>query len=159
MPSILENFRTVDIVFCTALIIAFLAGTLRGASGEIARLVSLVCGLLTNYIVYKTVISMFGAGQMLAFGVALLATILVAMLTHRIVGRSLRLILGQPADAIAGAVMAVLGTFLVLAVLWCGIAIFTPRSWYDDYLADSHAEKFVHPLVEKIQQSQLGKND
>ena len=146
----------VDIVFFTALIIALIAGTVRGASGEIARLLGLVCGAAAAYVSYKVLVAKFSIDPALAFAGALVVAVIVVMLTHHTARKIIRLILGQPADAISGAVMAVVGAFLILAVLWCGITIFIPQKFYDDNFANSFSKKLVHPLVEKIQEIQIG---
>ena len=159
MLAAIQNICTVDIVFFSILLIATVIGTVRGASGEIARLLSLVCGAAAMWLVYRLLSASLEANSMLAFAGALLVTILVVILSHNIARKVIRLILGQPADAICGALMAFIGAFLILAVLWCGVAIFIPQRWYEDKFADSYAQKLVHPLVVKIQESQIGKQD
>ena len=157
MPAVLQNICTVDIVFFAILAIATVVGTVRGASGEIARMLSLVCGAAAMWLVYRALSASLETNQMLAFCGALLVTILVVILTHHIARKVLRLILGQPADAICGALMAFIGAFIVLSVLWCGIMIFIPQRIYENNFADSYAQKVVHPLVVKIQEKQAGK--
>jgi len=159
MLAAAKDICTVDIVFFTILLVSTVVGTVRGASGEIARLLSLVCGALAMWLAQRFLTSSLGVGQMPAFCVALLATILVVILAHKIARKVIRLILGQPADSICGALMAFTGAFIILAVMWCGIMVFIPQRVYDNYFADSYAKKAVHPLVVKIQEKQAGKQD
>ena len=150
---------TVDIVFYAMLLIALIVGSVRGASGEIARLVSLVCGAAATYFAYKFFKTSFGVGSPLSFCAAFVIAILIVVLTHRIIRHSLRLVLGQPADALTGAVMALIGAFIVFAVLLCGATMFVPKEMYDENVKDSHANKLVHPLIMKIYERQEEKRD
>jgi len=156
MLEALKGICTVDIVFFSILMIATIVGTVRGASGEIARLLSLVCGAAATWLSYRFFSAALGAGSMLAFAGALVVTILVVILTHKIARKVIRVILGQPADAIFGALMASAGAFIILAVLWCGIVIFIPQGVYDENFAPSYAQQLVHPLVVRIQEIQIG---
>ena len=154
MISALQNLPAVDMVFFAALAVALVAGTIRGASGEIARLFSLVCGAAAIWFIYGFLPDKITEHKALVFCGTLALTVLVVVLTHRIAKRVIRLILGQPADAVTGAIMAVIGAFLILSVLWCGIIIFIPQKIYEKHFADTHAEKLVQPLVEIINERQ-----
>jgi len=157
MIEAVKNICTVDLVFFAVLAVAVVIGTVRGASGEIARLLSLFCGVAAIWFAYRLLAAELGANQMLAFAGALLVTILVVILTHHLARKVIRLILGQPADAICGALMAFVGAFLILAVLWCGIMIFVPGRVYETHFENARSRKLVEPLVLKIHEKQVWK--
>ena len=150
MFSAVSISDTVDIAFFSVLLIACIAGTVRGASGEIARLLALVGGVAALVFTKRFLGESFALNEMFAFSVALLAAIIVVLLVNHLARKIIRVLLGQPADAIAGAVMALISAFLILAVLVCGITIFVPQDWYEKALSDTYAERLVSPLVARI---------
>jgi len=157
MTDALQNICTVDIVFFSVLLVATVVGTVRGASGELARLLSLACGAAAMWLVYRLLTASLGANQTLAFCASMLATILVVILVHHAARKVVRLILGQPADSVCGALMALAGAFIILSVMWCGIMIFIPTGFYKTNFANSYAQRLVHPLVVMIHEKQAEK--
>ena len=148
--SRVDASTVVDIVFFGTLLVACIAGSVRGASGEIARLLALVGGAAVVFFLHKFLMLQFEWNKMLAFSVALMVAILVVLLVNWLSRKIIRILLGQPADAIAGSVMALFGAFLILTILLSGIYIFVPRDVYENVFEDTYAEKITSPLVRHI---------
>ena len=149
MFAIITLPHSIDIAFFAIILIACIAGAIRGASGEIARLLSLLCGAAALFLLYKLFFSMWG-NRPLGFTLGLISAILVVLLVNHYARKFIRLLFGQPADSVVGAIMAIIGAFLVSTMLLCGMVIVISDDAKKDVFKHSYAGRLTRPIVERI---------
>ena len=141
--------HAVDIAFFSILMIACVAGSIRGASGEIARLLALAGGAAAMFFLYKFLVPLWN-NNTLAFSLALPAAVIIVLIINHLARKFIRILFGQPTDAIVGAVMAVIGAFLICVILMCAMCIVISENKMREVLNHSHAGRLTKPLVERI---------
>ena len=158
MLAAIDIAQAVDYVFFAVLILAILAGSIRGASGELSRLLALVCGGAAVIMLSKFLQNSFGVSPMQAFAGAIFAGVIVVLIVNHITRKCIRIIIGQPADAIIGALMAVAGTLIVCALLLCATFLVggeeTGKMIFEDTFVGKNfspvVQQIVKPIVEKL---------
>lgn len=140
----------VDIAFVAILLLACMAGSVRGASGEISRLLSLVCGVAAAWALNMVFRTSFDLSVILAAVAAVASGVVVALLANVVARRFIRLIFGQPADAIAGAAMSIAGALIVCVLLLCVAHLFVGEEAGKAIFEDSFAGKSLAPAVQRI---------
>ena len=111
----------IDAAVLGLLVLAALLGAVRGLGGEVGRILALAAGLAVLAVLHGPVrahlLPWEGASfDVLAFVATVVLAALTASLVHRIVSRSLRIIVGQPADSLLGALVAT-GSFAILLLV------------------------------------------
>jgi uncharacterized membrane protein required for colicin V production len=150
MPAAIDLPNAVDLAFLAIMLLACLAGSLRGASGEIARLLSLVAGVAAAVFLNNFLQSSLGATQALAAPCALLGGVAALLLVNRLARKGVRLIVGQPADSILGAAMAAAGAFLVFIAALCAVHLVASERINKEILTESFAGRLAAPVAERI---------
>ena len=140
----------VDIAFVAIMLLACMAGSVRGASGEISRLLSLVCGVAAAYVLNGAFRSSFNLSAIMAAAAAIAVGVVVALLANVVARKFIRLIFGQPADAIAGAVMSVAGALIICVLLLCVAHLLVGEETGKAVFEDSFAGKSLAPAVRRI---------
>ena len=92
--------------------------------------------------------------DVLAFVATVVLAALTASLVHRIVSRSLRIIVGQPADSLLGALVAT-GSFAILLLVALSFLRLLPfpalqRTLFEESVAGRTSLPFVQMLVERV---------
>lgn len=111
----------VDIAAAVLVIVFCIAGSVRGMAGECARLLALGTGVLVVRLVYPLLKTHVFVGEeipwrVLAMVGAIVAAAILGVLVHWLSKKFIRILVGQPADAIVGAGMAIATTVLAIVV-------------------------------------------
>lgn len=125
MLAILEDVNAavcIDVAVLVLLIVFCIAGSVRGFAGECARLLAIGSGVAVTSLLYPVLRALVFSGpeipwKILSMAGAVAAAALVGVLVHWLSRKFLRIIIGQPADSIIGAVFAMITTAITLLVI------------------------------------------
>ena len=109
----------VDAVCAVVLVVAAVVGSVRGLTGELSRLFAFATALAIVALAYapirENLLPDDGEGsRILAFAGAVLLAAAMGALVRWGVRRFLKMLVGQPVDGIAGAILAAISTSIVL---------------------------------------------
>ena len=149
----------IDAAVLGLLVLAALFGAVRGLGGEVGRILALAAGLAVLAVLHGPVrahlLPWEGASfDVLAFVATVVLAALTASLVHRIVSRGLRIIVGQPADSLLGALVAT-GSFAILLLVALSFLRLLPfpalqRTLFEESVAGRMSLPFVQMLVERV---------
>lgn len=158
LPS-LSTAGWIDAVAVGLLVLAALFGAVSGLAGEVGRLLAFAAGLAVLTVLHGPVRAHLLPWEGASFGVlAFVASVIVASLVgsfvHRIVSRGLRIIVGQPADSLFGALLATgsLAILLLVAFAFLRLLPFASlqRTLFEESVAGRTALPFVQMIVERV---------
>ena len=142
----------IDLLSAVAFGLALLVGAIRGLTGQAARLFALVAGFSAIGAIHSHVRGMafFAESPVLAFAAAVVGGAAAAMAVHAFVARFLRLVVGQPADAILGAALTGLVCALAIGFAFSVVRLVPSDSLRKAAFEDSATGRLVRPLAEKM---------
>lgn len=142
----------IDLVCAVAFGIALLVGAVRGLTGQAARLFALVSGFSAVGALHAETrnLAFFADSPVLALAAAVVGGAVVAVAVRAFVARFLRLVVGQPADAILGA--ALTGLVCALAIGFAfSVAEMIPADLPGKAAVEESATgRIVRPLARKM---------
>ena len=120
--ALLDNLNAaacIDIAAAVLIIVFCIAGSVRGMAGECARLLALGTGVVVVRLLYPLLKTHVFDGEeipwrILAMVGAIAAAAVAGVLVHWLSKKFIRILVGQPADAIVGAAMAIATTVLAI---------------------------------------------
>ena len=136
-----------------ALIVIFcIAGSVRGFAGECGRFFALASGIAITLLLYPLLKTHVFDGSELPWKVlsmvgAILVAAIVGLLVNFLTKKFLRIIVGQPADAIIGAIVSMLTTSIAIVVA-CFFLYSLPNERIQKTLfQDSMTGRLSEPLI------------
>lgn len=142
----------IDLLCAVAFGLALLVGAIRGLTGQAARLFALVAGFSAVGAIHSHVRTMefFSGSPVLALAAAVVGGAAGAVAVRAFVTRFLRLVVGQPADAILGAALTGLVCALAVGFAFSVIKLVPSESLRKAAFEDSAAGRIVRPIAEKM---------
>lgn len=155
MLAVLEDINAaacVDVAVLILLIVFCIAGSVRGFAGECARLLAIGSGVAATILLYPLLRASVFSGpeipwKILSMAAAVAAAALTGVLVHWLSRKFLRIIVGQPADSIIGAVFAMVTTALTLLVILFFLHGLPHAGLYDAVFRESITGRISEPLI------------
>jgi len=152
------TMNIVDAIAIGIVVFSLVLGTVRGLTGEFARICALFAGLFCGYfstglwqrLALKFVPSQDSAllrGVFITVGILLTAAGVSALVRWGL-KKSLKLLMGQPFDAVLGAVLGAMRGFALFAGLLFLASFALPDSAHEYVFEESFAGKRAAPAVE-----------
>lgn len=144
----------IDIV-CAAVVLVFAAwDAVRGLSATLARIASLVLSFKLAFLLYPRIAALLpssgAAAPALAFGLTILAAILVHLVLRAVFARVARVVLSAPLDGILGAIAGAIKGILLVFVVFSVIALATGSSYGGTAFAKSLTGSRVVPAAGRL---------
>lgn len=141
----------VDIA-CAAVVLVFATwDAIRGLSATLARIAALVLAFKLAFLLYPRIAALLpssgAAAPALAFGLTILAALLVHLVLKAIFARVVRVVLSEPLDKILGALAGALKGVILVFVVFSLIALATGGSYGGTAFAKSRTGSRVVPAV------------
>jgi uncharacterized membrane protein required for colicin V production len=145
----------VDAVCAVVLVVAVVVGSVRGLTGELSRLFAFATALAVVALAYapirENLLPDDGEGsRILAFAGAVLLAAVMGALVRWGVRRFLRMLVGQPVDGIAGAVLAALSTAIVLLMVFSFARLLPIPPVQETLFEKSVSGRVALPLVDRL---------
>ena len=142
----------IDLASAVAFGLALLVGAIRGLTGQAARLFALVAGFSAIGAIHAHVRAMefFAGSPVLALAASVLGGAVGAIAVRAFVTRFLRLVVGQPADAILGAALTGLVCALAIGFAFSVVELVPSDSLRKAAFEDSATGRIVGPLAERM---------
>lgn len=145
----------VDAAALALLVFAAVVGSVRGLTGELSRLFAFVAGLAVLSLSYRPILeSAFPdeaeAGRIVSFALAVLAAGIGGALVRWGTKRFLKLLVGQPADGIAGAVLAAATTGIALLMVFSFLRLLPLQGLQTAVFETSVSGRAARPFVDRI---------
>ena len=145
----------VDAVCAVVLVVAVVVGAVRGLTGELARLFAFVTALAVVALAYapirENLLPDDGEGsRIIAFAGAVLLAAVLGALVRWGARRFLRMLVGQPVDGVAGAVLAALSTSIVLLMVFSFARLLPIQPVQETLFEKSVAGRIALPLVDRL---------
>ena len=145
----------VDAVCAVLLVVAVVVGSVRGLTGELSRLFAFGTALAVVALAYAPVRENFfpedgEAARILAFAAAALLAAVLGALARWGASRFLRMLVGQPVDGVAGAVLAALTLSIVLLLVFSFARLLPVPAVRETVFEKSVAGRVALPLVDRL---------
>ena len=145
----------VDAVCAVVLVVAVVVGSVRGLTGELSRLFALATALAVVSLAYapirENLLPDDGEGsRILAFAGAVLLAAVAGAVVRWGASRFLRMLVGQPADGIAGAVLAAFSTAIVLLMAFSFARLLPIPAVQETVFERSVAGRVALPIVDRL---------
>ena len=145
----------VDAVCAVVLVVAVVVGSVRGLTGELSRLFAFATALAVVALAYapirENLLPDDGEGsRILAFAGAVLLAAVMGALVRWGVRRFLRMLVGQPVDGIAGAVLAAISTAIVLLMAFSFARLLPIPPVQETLFEKSVSGRVALPLVDRL---------
>lgn len=142
----------IDAVVVTLLVIFCVAGTVRGLAGECARFLALGAGVAIAFLLYPVLRTHVFAHpelpwKMLTLAGTVLASAAAGLLVHSVTRKFLRIIIGQPADAILGGIIALITTSIAIVVVLFFVHAIPLSGMHDAVFKQSASGRISEPLI------------
>ena len=155
MQVVLANITLpgcIDAVVVTLLVVFGIAGTVRGLAGECARLLALGAGVAVAFLLYPLLRTHLFVHPELPWKILTLAgTVLgssaAGLLVHSVTRRFLRIIIGQPADAILGGIIALITTSIAIVVVLFFVHAIPLSGMHNAVFKQSASGRISEPLI------------
>ena len=149
--------NAVDIAVLALLFIFCVAGTMRGLTGELARLLAISTCVAVGMILYPIVRESLITGAEISWrilaGVATTAAAAAAAaLVRWIVLKFLKVIIGQPADSIMGGIFATTTTIIVIWVALFFLYMLPGERIHNAVFVESTTGQIAEPLIVHAQE-------
>ena len=143
----------IDIAAAVLVIVFCIAGSVRGMAGECARLLALGTGVVVVRLLYPLLKTHVFDGEeipwrILAMVGAIVAAAVAGVLVHWLSKKFIRILVGQPADAIIGAAMAIATTVLAIVVALFFLYAVPNSSLHETVFERSVTGRCTRPLIE-----------
>ncbi len=153
--AMIEQITTAGCIDATAitLIVVFcIAGSVRGLAGECGRFLALASGIATILLLYPLLKSNIFTGSELPWKVlsmvgAILVAAIVGLLVNFLTKKFFRIIVGQPADAIIGAIVSMLTTAIAIVVACFFLYSLPNERIQKNLFQDSMTGRLSEPLI------------
>lgn len=154
--ALLDNLNAaacIDIAAAVLIIVFCIAGSVRGMAGECARLLALGTGVVVVRLLYPLLKTHVFDGEeipwrILAMVGAIAAAAVAGVLVHWLSKKFIRILVGQPADAIVGAAMAIATTVLAIVVGLFFLYSVPSESLHEIVFERSITGRCTKPLIE-----------
>ena len=145
----------VDAVCAVVLVVAVVVGSVRGLTGELSRLFAFATALAVVALAYapikENLLPDDGEGsRILAFAGAVLLAAVMGALVRWGARRFLRMLVGQPVDGVAGAVLAALSTAIVLLMVFSFARLLPIPPVQETLFEKSVSGRVALPLVDRL---------
>ena len=145
----------VDAVCAVVLVVAVVVGSVRGLTGELSRLFAFATALAVVALAYapirENLLPDDGEGsRILAFAGAVLLAAVMGALVRWGVRRFLKMLVGQPVDGIAGAVLAAISTSIVLLMAFSFARLLPIPAVRETVFEKSVSGRVALPLVDRL---------
>jgi uncharacterized membrane protein required for colicin V production len=145
----------VDAVCAVLLVVAVVVGSVRGLTGELSRLFAFGTALAVVALAYaplkENLFPEDGEGaRVLAFAAAVLLAAVMGALVRWGVHRFLRMLVGQPLDGVAGAVLAALSASIVLLMAFSFARLLPIPAVRETLFEKSVSGRVALPLVDRL---------
>ncbi len=145
----------VDAACAVVLVVAVVVGSVRGLTGELSRLFAFATALAVVALAYapirENLLPDDGEGsRILAFAGAVLLAAVMGALVRWGVRRFLRMLVGQPVDGIAGAVLAAISTSIVLLMAFSFARLLPIPPVQETLFEKSVSGRVALPLVDRL---------
>ena len=145
----------VDAVCAVLLVVAVVVGSVRGLTGELSRLFAFGTALAVVALAYaplkENLFPEDGEGaRVLAFAAAVLLAAVMGALVRWGARRFLRMLVGQPVDGIAGAVLAAITLSIVLLMVFSFARLLPVPAVRETVFEKSVSGRVALPLVDRI---------
>lgn len=142
----------IDIAALALLLIFCIAGSVRGLAGECGRFLALGAGVAVTIFLYPLLKTHFFSGpeipwKILAIASAVVAAAIVALIVNFLTKKFLRIIIGQPADSIFGAIVSVFTTAGVIVVVFFFLHSLPDSSLRNALFQESITGRISEPLI------------
>lgn len=148
----LSAANAVDIAVLALLFIFCIAGTMRGLTGELARLLAISACVAVGMILHPVMRESLITGSEIPWRIlAAVATSAAAAasgaLVHWIVRKFLKVIIGQPADAIMGGIFATATTVIVILLVLFFLYELPNDRIHDVVFSESTTGRIAEPAI------------
>lgn len=142
----------IDIAALALLLIFCIAGSIRGLAGECGRFLALGAGIAVTVLLYPLLKTNIFPGseipwKILTIASAIVIAAIVALITNYLTKKFLRVIIGQPADSIFGAIVSVFTTAGVIVVVFFFLHSLPESSLRDILFQESITGRISEPLI------------
>lgn len=143
----------IDIALVVLLVIFCISGSIHGMAGECARLLALGTAIAVVRLCYPILNTQVFPGHALPWRIlAMASTIILAALAgalaHWLSKKSIKILIGQPADAIIGGAIALATTVLAILVSFFFLYAIPSDSLYLTLFRQSRAGRSSRPIIE-----------
>ncbi|MGI5868589.1 MAG: CvpA family protein [Kiritimatiellia bacterium] len=144
---------SIDIAAAVLVLVFCIAGSVRGLAGECARLLALGAGVVVLRLVYPLLKTEVFTGEevpwkILAMAGAIIAAAAIGALVHYLSKKFIRILVGQPADAIIGAALATATTLLAILVALFFLYTLPGETFHKTVFEQSITGRTAKPLIE-----------
>lgn len=165
--AMLDNVNAaacIDIAVAVLVIVFCIAGSVRGMAGECARLLALGTGVAVVRLVYPLLKTHAFDGEeipwrILAMVGAIVAAAVAGVLVHWLSKKFIRILVGQPADAIIGAAMAMATTVLAIVVALFFLYAVPSEGLHEAVFERSITGRCTLPLIEHYRERMASRVD
>ena len=145
----------VDAACAVLLVVAVVVGSVRGLTGELSRLFAFATALAIVALAYaplkENLFPEDGEGaRILAFAAAVLLAAVLGALARWGARRFLRMLVGQPVDGIAGAVLAAITLSIVLLMVFSFVRLLPIPAVRETVFETSVSGRVALPLVDRL---------
>ncbi len=155
----IDNITLAGCIDTTALVLILvfcIAGSVRGLAGECGRFLALAAGIAVTLFLYPALKThVFTQPELpwrlLAMAGAVVAAALVALIVNVLTRKFLSIIVGQPADAIFGALVAVFSTAGTIVILFFFLHSLPDGPLRSALFDESITGRIAEPLIRHAQ--------
>lgn len=144
----------IDVASVSVVLVFVVCDAVRGLSATLARIAALVLAFKLAFLLYPRIAMLLPSSgayaPALAFGLTLLAALLVHLVFKALFARVARVILSAPLDKILGALAGALKGVLLVFVVFSVIALATGSSYGGTAFAKSRTGARVVPAVGRL---------
>ncbi len=142
----------IDATAITLIVVFCIAGSVRGLAGECGRFFALATGIATTLVLYPLLKTHVFTGtelpwKILAMIGAILVAAVVGLLVNHITRKFLRIIVGQPADSIIGAIVSMITTAIAIVVIFFFLHSLPNEEIRQTIFQDSMTGRLSEPLI------------
>lgn len=142
----------IDVAALALLLIFCIAGSVRGLAGECGRFFALGAGIAVTLFLYPLLKANVFPGpeipwKILAIAGAVVVAAIVALITNFLTKKFLRIIIGQPADSIFGAIVSVFTTAGAIVVVFFFLNSLPESALKDTLFQESITGQVSEPLI------------
>lgn len=145
----------IDAVAVTVIALSAVAGAVRGLGGELGRIAACIAGVAAGCFVHAPIRErVFSGGAdsyaALAVAAAAVVAVLAGLLVKWAVGRFLRVLVGQPADSVLGAVFCCASSAAVMLAVFAVARIVPLEPVRKTVFEKSASGRFAAPIVDSF---------
>ena len=142
----------IDIVVLVLLFVFCITGTMRGLTGELARLLGLSATMATGILFYSPLRHQMPSDEFSWTVISVAVTVLVAVaagtLVYLIIRKFLKIIIGQPTDAIMGGIFATITTSIIIYIILFFLYSVPGKTLNKTLYENTVSGRLAKPLIE-----------